>query len=93
MSAATAFRTGVGCLELWYERAPSLLALGVESWDATESAGRAQAEFRDELIAMARSSSEIALRELRRGVDDLDSFTRPDEEPARQDSRLCKTKQ
>jgi hypothetical protein len=93
MSAATAFRTGVGCLELWTESAPKLMKLGVESWEATPSSGKAQAEFRDEMIALARSSSEVALTELRRGVDDLDAFTRPEEGQTAQATRPYKAKQ
>jgi hypothetical protein len=37
----------------------------------------AAAAFRDELIAMVRDSAEVSWREMRRGVDDLDAFTRP----------------
>jgi hypothetical protein len=39
----------------------------------------AQAAFRDELIALVRDSAEVSWREMRRGVDDLDAFTRPRE--------------
>jgi hypothetical protein len=91
MSAASAIRAGVGCVELWSERAPSLVKLVSESRDGAASAGKAQGEFRDELIAIARDSSEVALRELRRGLEDLDTFTRPDERAARS-SRPYKAK-
>jgi hypothetical protein len=92
MSAATAFRTGVGCLELWSESGPKLMRLGFESWEATANSGKAQAEFRDELIALARGSSEVALSELRRGVDDLDAFTRPEEGRTERSTRPYKAK-
>jgi hypothetical protein len=91
MSATTAFRAGRGCLELWSERAPKLTKLGFESWEAAD-AGNAQGEFRDELIAMARDSTEIAIREFERGLDDLDAFTRPDEAQA-ETGRQHKVKQ
>jgi hypothetical protein len=37
----------------------------------------AGAAFRDELIVLVRESAEVSWREMRRGVDDLDAFTRP----------------
>jgi len=84
MSAATVLRTGVGCAELLAQRAPGLMQLGAQTRAGSEGAAVAQARFRDELIALARDSSELALREIRRGIEDLDSFTRPEEdaEPA-----------
>jgi hypothetical protein len=71
---------------------PKLVKLGFESWESKANSGRAQAEFRDELIALARSSSEVALSELRRGVEDLDAFTRPKEEQTAQSKRPYKAK-
>src|SRR5947209_1699680 len=90
MSATTAFRTGIGCLELWSESAPKLMRLGFESWEGSSKTGKAQGEFRDELIALARGSTEVALSELRRGVDDLDAFTRPEEAQTKQPRRPYK---
>jgi hypothetical protein len=92
MSAATAVRTGVGCLELWSEQAPKLMRLGLDSFNDSADARRAEGELRDELIATARRSTEIVLHELQRGIDDLDTFTRPDEEPAEHASRPYKAK-
>lgn len=92
MSAATAVRVGVGCAEVFSDRAPSLIRLASESWDGTGNGANAQAEFRDELLATARASTEVAARELRRGLDDLDEFTRPEEGPAAQPDRPYKTK-
>ena len=81
VSSATAVRLSVGCLGLIVRRTPPLVRNGVR---ATVGAGngRAQAEFRDDLIALARESAEVSWRELRRGVDDLDALTRPAERPA-----------
>jgi hypothetical protein len=92
MGAASVIRAGVGCAGLWSERAPSLAKLVAESREEAVSAGRAQAQFRDELLAMARDSSELALRELRRGLEDLDTFTRPEEEHPGQPRRPYKAK-
>jgi hypothetical protein len=78
MGAASVVRAGVGCLGLWSQRMPALIALGEEMGDGGSARGGAAGQFRDELLALARESAEIALRELRRGVDDLDAFTRPD---------------
>jgi hypothetical protein len=77
MTTATAFRVGVGCLELLAERTPPLARLALTA-SAGVDAGKAQAAFRDELLALARDSAEVSWRELRRGIDDLDAFTRPD---------------
>jgi hypothetical protein len=41
----------------------------------------AEATLRDELVALARESAELSWRELRRGVDTLDSSTRPIDQP------------
>lgn len=77
VGASTAFRIGVGCLGLLAREAPPLLLLAAESSAGRDHPVRAQAEFRDGLIGLARESAEISWRELRRGVDDLDEFTRP----------------
>jgi hypothetical protein len=66
--------------------------LGLESQQGADTAGRARGQFRDELIAIARDCTEIAVRELRRGVDDLDAFTRPDEAQAGRPRRPYKAK-
>jgi hypothetical protein len=92
MSAATAVRTGAGCLELWSEQAPKLMRLGLDSFRESPEARRPEGELRDELIATARRSTEIILHELQRGIDDLDTFTRPEEEPAERSSRPYKAK-
>ncbi len=81
MSAASVLRAGAECLELWSERVPPLIELGAKA-SATDDA--AAGRFRDELIAIARGSSEIAARQLRRGLDDLDAFTRSHEGAAEQ---------
>jgi hypothetical protein len=56
-----------------------LLGLAVRASAPRNRSATAQAAFRDELVALARDSAEASWRELRRGVDDLDAFTRPDE--------------
>ena len=92
MGTATAARTAMGCLELWSEQAPKLTRLGLDSFRATADARTAEGELRDELIATARRSTEIVLHELQRGIDDLDTFTRPEEDPAERASRPYKAK-
>ena len=92
VGATTAFRVGLGCLEVWSEAAPKLMRLGFDSWEGKEESSRAQAEFRDELIALARGSSEVALSELRRGVADLDAFTRPKDGKTARPTRPYKAK-
>jgi hypothetical protein len=39
-----------------------------------------EGRVREELMAVARESAEIVMRELRRGLEDLDSFTRSEDE-------------
>jgi hypothetical protein len=81
VSSATAFRVGVSCLELAVKRTPPLLRLGVTASLGGSETRKAQAAFRDDLIALARDSAELSWREMRRGVDELDAFTRPREKP------------
>jgi hypothetical protein len=81
VTSATAFRVGASYLELLVERTPPLVRLAVKASVGRAETGKAQAAFRDDLIALARDSAELSWRELRRGVDDLDAFTRLDDEP------------
>jgi hypothetical protein len=81
VTSATALRVGASCLELLLERTPPLVRLAVAASLGGDETSRAQAAFRDDLIALARDSAELSWRELRRGVDALDAFTRPAEEP------------
>jgi hypothetical protein len=93
VSSATAFRVGVSCIELWVERAPPLARLAVSaSLGGRGEVRKAQAAFRDDLIALARDSAELSWRELRRGVDELDAFTRPHEEPGGRPQRPYRVK-
>ena len=80
-SSTTAFRVGVSQLSLLLERTPPLVALAIRASVAGPEAARAQSEFRDDLLALARESAEASWRELRRGLDDFDAFSRPGEEP------------
>ena len=81
VGAATTFRVAAGCLELLAERTPPLMGLAVRASLGGPDTARAQATFRDELVGLARESAELSWRELRRGVDQLDASTRPDEPP------------
>ena len=92
MGAASVLRAGIGCLQLWSERLPPLMELGNQGRDGRCEGSKAEGQFRDALIALARESSEVALRELRRGLYDLDTFTRPDEPPADPSARPYKAK-
>jgi hypothetical protein len=90
VSSTTAFRVGVGCLELWLERAPGLVRLAVQA--SVDGTGRAQAAFRDDFIALALDSAEVSWRELRRGIEDLDAFTRADDGPGERPHRPYRVK-
>jgi hypothetical protein len=76
MTTATAFRVSVSSLGLLVERTPPLVRLGLTASAAVDN-GKAQAEFRDELLALTREAAEATWRELRKGIDDLDAYTRP----------------
>jgi hypothetical protein len=82
VTSATGVRVGAGCLELFADRAPDLARRAVSATVGNTGADTAQAAFRDDLLALARESAEVSWRELRRGVDDLDSLTRPSEPAA-----------
>jgi hypothetical protein len=92
VTSATAFRVGAGSLELCLDRAPGLVRLAARASLGGAGTGRAQAEFRDDFIALARDWAEVSWRELRRGVDDLDAFTRADEEPGARPHRPYRVK-
>ena len=91
-SSTTAFRVSVGQLSLVLERTPLLVTLAVRASVGGREAPRAQAEFRDDLLALARDSAEASWRELRRGLDDFDAFSRPDEEPRAEPHRPYRAK-
>ena len=82
VTSTTAFRVSVGCAGLMIGRVPRLAALAVRASVPGGDSGSAQAAFRDDLIALARESAEVSWREVRRGLDDLDAYTRPEEDPA-----------
>jgi hypothetical protein len=92
VSSATMFRVGAGNAELLFDRAPPLVRLAVRASVGGADARRSQAEFRDDLIALARDSAEVSWRELRRGVDDFDACTRPHDEPAARPHRPYRVK-
>ena len=83
VSAATAIRVGTNCLGLIAQRLPPLFRLALASAATRGEIGVAEAAFRDELIALARDSAEVSWREMRRGVDELDAFTRTGEPDGR----------
>jgi hypothetical protein len=80
VTSATAFRVGVSWLELWAERTPPLLRLGVVAALGGSEGTTAESTFRDDLMALARDSAEASWIEMRRGVDDLDRLTRSDDD-------------
>jgi hypothetical protein len=81
LSSATAARVALGCCELWAKRTPPLARLALNASLGGPGTAKSQAEFRDDLIALARDSAELSSRELRRGLAEFDSFTRPRPKP------------
>jgi hypothetical protein len=80
VTSATAFRVGVTWLELWAERTPPLLRLAAVAALGGSEGGTAAATFRDDLMAIGGESAERSYREMRRGVDDFNRFTQPENE-------------
>jgi hypothetical protein len=80
VGATTAVRVGAGCVQLLRRRSGPLVGLAVRASFGSDSQA-AEATLRDELVALARESAELSWRELRRGVDALDSYTRPIDGP------------
>jgi hypothetical protein len=91
VTTATVVRAGVSCFELWAERTPPLVGLAVNA-SVGGNTQRAQAEFRDRMVALARESAERSWRELRRGVDDFDALTRPRAEKGERPHRPYRVK-
>jgi hypothetical protein len=79
VTSATSFRVAAGYGELLLERTPPLARLALTAAFGGPDAGRAEATFRDDLLALARDSAEASWREVRRGIDDFDRLTRGDE--------------
>jgi hypothetical protein len=83
VGATTALRVGVGCAQVLRRRSGPLVSLAVQAsfGSDAQAAQAAEATLRDELVALARESAELSWRELRRGVNALDSYTRPIDQP------------
>lgn len=80
VGAATALRVGAGCAGLLGRRSGPLVILAVQA--SLGAGGRAtEATLREELVALARESAELSWREMRRGVDAFDAYTRPIDRP------------
>ena len=86
VGATTAFRVGAGCAQLLQRRSGPLVNLAVQASFGTDTQA-AEATLRDELVALARESAELSWREMRRGVDALDSYTRPIDPPRSDEPR------
>jgi hypothetical protein len=90
VSSATAIRMVAGHLELLMERTPQLAQLALSA--AVSGNARAQSAFRDDLLALARESTDLSSREMRRGLDDLDQATRPGPKPGARPHRPYRVK-
>jgi hypothetical protein len=86
VGATTAFRVGAGCARLLRHRSGPLVSLAVRASFGADTQ-TAEATLRDEVVALARDSAELSWRELRRGVDALDSYTRPVDRPRSDQAR------
>jgi hypothetical protein len=80
-STATSFRMGAGYLGVWTDRTPRLVTLGLKAWEPGPAADEAVHHFWDELIEAAQCSTDAALQELKRGIDDLEACAQVDQSP------------
>jgi hypothetical protein len=81
VSSATAVRVALGCCELWAKRTPPLVNRALNASLGGPGTAKAQAEFRDDLVGLARDATELSSRELRRGLAEFDACTRPRQRP------------
>ena len=77
--ATTAVRVGAGYASLLRRRSAPLVGLAVRA--SLGGGPTAEATLRDELVALARDGAELSWREMRRGVDAFDAYTRPLDPP------------
>jgi hypothetical protein len=77
---------GAGCAQLLRRRSGPIVSLAVQASFGSDTQA-AEATLRDEVVALARESAELSWRELRRGVDALDSYTRPIDPPRSDEAR------
>jgi hypothetical protein len=90
VSTATAIRMVAAYAELLAERTPQLAQLALSASVGGDE--RAQSAFRDDLIALARESTDRSYHELRRGLEDLDKATRPGPKPGAKPNRPYRVK-
>jgi hypothetical protein len=82
LGATTTFRMGTGYLGSWTERTPRLMSLGLKAWEPGPDADDAAHEFWEEWIQAARCSTEAALDEFKRGIEDLEACTEAEGNPS-----------
>jgi hypothetical protein len=87
LGAASAVRTSAGWLDVWSEHGPKLVKFGLQAWEDDARAEAADKKFGDELLATVRDATEVYVREVRRGLKDLETFTQPAKAAKRTASR------
>jgi hypothetical protein len=73
---------------LTLSRTPSLLALGARALAPGSAGGRADAEFRDELLTLLDDVAEVASRQARRARLELGDRTSPNDGAPRRRHRV-----
>jgi hypothetical protein len=77
VSLATGYRMSASHLGVWSQRTPELVSLWLEAWEPVPEASDAANAFRQKLIATAHEATQVVVDELKRGIDDVDAWTRP----------------
>lgn len=91
ISTSTAVRAGLRGLGVVTSATPSIVRRAVDAafGDRTELA---ITELRDDLIGVFRRTAEASWHEMRRGIDDLEAFTRPEGDESRAPGRPYRVK-
>jgi hypothetical protein len=76
IGVATGYRMGTSHLNVWSQRTPELASLWLEAWKPAPEATDAANAFHQMLIATAHEATQVVADELKRGIDDVEAWTR-----------------
>lgn len=72
----------MGCLTAWYERTPELVDLWLDASGPTADAPQAATALHKRFIEAADQSAQLAVDEFKRGLEEVEHWTRPMERGA-----------
>lgn len=83
IGAATACRMSVGYATVWWERTPKLVDLWFEAWAPSADTTDAANAFHKQVLDAAHESAQVVVDEFKRGLDEVEHWTRPREPAAK----------